>query len=100
MLIRLPSVEAAIGLRRSAIYGRVARGLFPSPVELGPRSVAWVKSEVEIILAAIINGATEDELRAEVEAIHRARGYQPDVAKRAKYKAIVAKRRAAQKAAA
>lgn len=99
-LLRLPSVEAAVGFRRSAIYGRIARGLFPAPVELGPRSVAWVKTEVEIILAAIIRGATEDELRAAVADIHRARGYEPDAAKRAKYRAIVAKRRAAQKAAA
>ncbi len=99
-LLKLPTVEAAIGLRRSAIYGRVARGIFPAPVELGPRSVAWVQSEVEVILAAIINGASEDELRGAVTAMHKARGYSPDAAKRAKYRAIVLKRKAAQTAAA
>jgi prophage regulatory protein len=95
ILLRLPVVEAAVGLKRSAIYGRIARGLFPAPVELGPRSVAWVKTEVEIIVAAIIQGASEAELRAEVTKLHRVRGYQPDDAKRAKYKELVAKRRKA-----
>jgi prophage regulatory protein len=92
-ILRLPSVELTIGLRKSAIYDRIDRGLFPAPVDLGPRSVGWVSTEVEAIQQAIIRGASEDELRQLVSELHQARGYVPSEKKRAKYKAIVAKRR-------
>lgn len=92
-LLKLPSVESAIGLKRSAIYDRIERGLFVAPVDLGKRSVGWVSTEVETIQRAIIRGASEDELRALVTEMHQARGYKPNVAKQAKYRAIVQKRR-------
>lgn len=95
---RLPSVELAIGLKRSAVYDRIAKGTFPSPVELGPQAVAWISSEVEAIQQAIINGATEDDLKALVSEMHEARGYVPDEAKRAKYQAMARKRRASAQA--
>ena len=47
MLLRLPQVTAMTGLPRSTIYLRVKEKTFPLPINLGPRSVAWVKEEVE-----------------------------------------------------
>lgn len=35
------------GLSRSTIYSWITAGRFPAPVKLGPRSVAWVKEEIE-----------------------------------------------------
>jgi prophage regulatory protein len=35
------------GLGRSTIYKYIAEGMFPKPVSLGARAVAWVESEVE-----------------------------------------------------
>lgn len=46
-LIRLPQVQEIIPYSRSAIYALIAAGDFPTPVKLGPRASAWVKSEVE-----------------------------------------------------
>ena len=92
-LLRLPSLELAFGLRKSAIYDRIARGLLPAPVDLGPRAVGWVSTEVEAVQAAIISGRSEAVLRQLVAELHQARGYKPDQVKKAKYEAIVRKRR-------
>jgi prophage regulatory protein len=46
-ILRRPEVEARTGLSRSTIYLKVAQGVFPRPVSLGPRAVGWVASEVE-----------------------------------------------------
>jgi len=46
-LIRLNDVKAATGLARSTIYKYLKQGLFPAPVPLGGRSVAWVELEVQ-----------------------------------------------------
>ena len=94
IILRKDTVKARSGFGGSTIYQRMSDGTFPAAVPLGPNSVGWVEAEVEAILKAIIGGASDDELRALVSEMHAARGYRPDEAKKAKYKAIVAKRRA------
>jgi prophage regulatory protein len=42
-------------------------------VKLGPRSVGWPSSEVGAINAARVAGWTDDEIRALVTQLHRAR---------------------------
>ena len=44
--IRLPEVKAVTGLSKTTIYELIRLKNFPAPVRLGPRAVAWVKSEV------------------------------------------------------
>ena len=46
-LIRLKEVMHCSGLARSTIYKYVAAGIFPKPVPLGGRAVAWVQAEVD-----------------------------------------------------
>lgn len=46
-LLKLPEVTALTRRSRSRIYADAARGDFPKAVKLGPRSVAWVASEVQ-----------------------------------------------------
>jgi prophage regulatory protein len=46
-VVRLPIVQARVGLSRSQIYRLVSLGEFPPPVSLGPRAVAWVSDEIE-----------------------------------------------------
>jgi len=53
-LIRLPEVKARTGLSRSSIYQFIRDGMFPSPVKLSPRAVAWVSSEIQAWLEARI----------------------------------------------
>src|SRR5438445_779709 len=45
-LLRLPEVSFLVGLRRSAIYDKISKGEFPTPVNLGPRAVAWPSNEI------------------------------------------------------
>jgi len=47
ILLRMPQVEAATGLKKTALYQRMKDGTFPEPVRLGPRSVAWPKALVQ-----------------------------------------------------
>ncbi|MGI0133929.1 MAG: helix-turn-helix transcriptional regulator [Candidatus Micrarchaeaceae archaeon] len=44
--LRLPEVKAITGLSKTSIYELIREKRFPPPVRLGPRAVAWVKSEV------------------------------------------------------
>ena len=46
IFLRLSAVMAKIGLQRSAIYARIARGQFPRPIKIGASSV-WLESTVE-----------------------------------------------------
>jgi len=46
-VLRRKAVETMTGLARSTIYERMARGGFPRPIHLGPRSVGWLASEIE-----------------------------------------------------
>ena len=58
-LIRRPKVESKVGLGRSSIYERIARGEFPAPVSLGRRSVAWIESEIDAWIAARISASRD-----------------------------------------
>ncbi len=44
--LRLPEVKALTGLSKTSIYELIRGKSFPAPVRLGPRAVAWVRSEV------------------------------------------------------
>ena len=44
--LRVPDVKLATGLSKSSLYALIRAHSFPAPVRLGPRTVAWVKSEV------------------------------------------------------
>lgn len=45
-ILRLPAVEARVGLSRATIYRRVAVGDFPKPVPLGGKTVGWRLSAI------------------------------------------------------
>lgn len=45
-LIKLKEVMNCTGLARSTIYKYIAGQMFPKPVSLGPRAVAWVEDEI------------------------------------------------------
>lgn len=46
VFLRLPAVKAVTGLSKTTLYALIHEKSFPAPVHLGPRTVAWVKSEV------------------------------------------------------
>ncbi|NTI22269.1 AlpA family phage regulatory protein [Rhizobium rhizogenes] len=46
-ILRRADVEKVTGLRKTAIYKRVAEGSFPKPIKLTEKAVGWLESEVE-----------------------------------------------------
>ncbi len=54
VILRRREVEARTGLGCSTIYDGVKAGTFPAPVQLGPKSVGWVESEINAWLSARI----------------------------------------------
>lgn len=49
-VLRLPMVLEKIGVCRSTIYAWVSKGAFPSPIQLGERSVGWKETDVDFWL--------------------------------------------------
>jgi len=72
-ILRRKSVEAQTGYSRSTLYLRIDNGLFTRPVKLGARAVGWPAAEVVAINAARIAGKPDEEIRAIVAQLERAR---------------------------
>ena len=47
MFLRLHAVIHITGLSRSTLYRLIADESFPRPVRLGPRAVAWRRSDID-----------------------------------------------------
>jgi prophage regulatory protein len=58
-ILRFHQLKLEVGLSKSSIYLRIARGTFPKPVQLGPRSVGWRVSDVEAFLVDPMNYRAE-----------------------------------------
>jgi prophage regulatory protein len=53
-ILRFKAVVQKTGMSKSDIYGRIRRKEFPMPVQLGPRSVGFVETEVNRWLSTLI----------------------------------------------
>ena len=51
-LIRREAVEERCGLSRDTIYRLMGEGLFPRPLQVGPRAVRWSETEIESWISA------------------------------------------------
>lgn len=72
-IYRLPKALERSGYSRSTLYQRIADGLWTKPVPLGMRAVGWPESEVNTLIAAVIAGKSNDDLRALVTQLHQKR---------------------------
>ena len=63
-LIRKPEVLAQTGLSKSTLYNRINDGLFPPQISLGLRAVAFVASEVDAVIQAMIAEQPPAEIKA------------------------------------
>ena len=68
-LRRLDAVLDMTGLRRSTVYEQMATGLFPRPVSVGGRIVAWPAHEVQAVIDARIASRADDEIRTLVSRL-------------------------------
>jgi prophage regulatory protein len=46
-LLRLKQVIEIVGMKRSTIYERMSASSFPRPINLGPRAVAWLNTDIQ-----------------------------------------------------
>ena len=58
-MLRLADVEVRVGKRHAAIYAAIAKGTFPKPAPLGPKTVGWLEAEIEDWLEARITERDE-----------------------------------------
>lgn len=63
-LIRRPKVILLTGLSKSSLYNRINDGLFIPPISLGTRAVAFVASEVDTVINAMIEEQPPEQIKA------------------------------------
>ncbi len=51
VLLRLSEVEKRVGLKKSAIYRRIAAGTFPAPKVNRPSYSRWIEADIESWIA-------------------------------------------------
>jgi prophage regulatory protein len=75
IFVRLPEVKVVTGLSKSSLYALIRANNFPAPVRLGPRTVAWVRSEIK-------QWAAERVLTSRSNTLHPASKQMPQAALR------------------
>lgn len=63
-LIRKPEVLGITGLSKSTLYNKINSGLFVPPISLGLRSVAFVSTEVDAMIYAMIEEQSPEDIKA------------------------------------
>ncbi|PZP93738.1 MAG: DNA-binding protein [Variovorax paradoxus] len=53
MLLRLHEVLTRVPVSRAAFYSGMQTGLYPRPVRIGKRTVAWRESDIDSCIAAM-----------------------------------------------
>lgn len=56
-LLRLRAVLDRIPVGRSAWYAGIQAGIYPRPVQLSPRRVAWRENDIDALVLDIISHA-------------------------------------------
>lgn len=72
-IVRRPEVLELLQISRSNLYKKIEQGLWPKPIQLGARAVAWLSNENEKLLAAIIAGQSKEEIKQLVKTLEEAR---------------------------
>jgi prophage regulatory protein len=68
-LIRRPEVLVLTARSKSALQLDEKAGLIPAPISIGDRAVAYIKSEIEAVIQARIEGQTPEKIKALVKQI-------------------------------
>lgn len=68
-IIRKPEVIALTGLSKSTIHNRINDGLFPPSISLGARAVAFVASEVDAVISAMIEERQPEQIKVLVQEL-------------------------------
>ena len=60
---RKPEVLKRLGLAKSTLHDRINHNLLPPPISLGARAVGFLQHEIDAVLAAMIVGKSNDEIK-------------------------------------
>jgi prophage regulatory protein len=63
-ILRRPQVQQRTGLSRSTLYQYIKDGEFPASVQLGPRAVGWLESDVSDWISARVKLARQGNVPA------------------------------------
>jgi prophage regulatory protein len=63
-LLRLRDVKQKTGLGASTIYRRIADGTFPAPRSLGPNTVRWLQSEIDVWIKSLPSSRAGEQVSA------------------------------------
>ena len=63
-ILRRPQVQQRTGLSRSTLYQYIKDGEFPASVQLGPRAVGWLESDVSDWITARVKLARQPSVPA------------------------------------
>ena len=58
---RLPEVLALIPISRSSWWAGVKDGRYPASIKIGPRTTAWLKSDIEELCVRLQEGRCFDK---------------------------------------
>ncbi len=68
-LVRKPEVLKYLGIKKSSLSNRIHDGLFPPPISIGVRAIAWAEHEIEQVIKATVAGKDEAYMRDLVKHI-------------------------------
>lgn len=68
-LVRKAEVLKYLGIKKSSLSNRIHDGLFPPPINIGLRAIAWAEHEVEQVIKATVAGKDDTYMRALVNHI-------------------------------
>jgi prophage regulatory protein len=73
VITRRNEVLELLKVSRSCLYNKINAGLWPKPISLSERAVGFLSTENEKVLAAMIAGQSEEEIKELVISLMSAR---------------------------
>ena len=58
---------------RSSLYAKVSKGLFPKPVKVGSRKIAWPQYEIDQMMTFYLSTTNEEDTKSFVTKIEKIR---------------------------
>lgn len=72
-IVRRPALLELLQVSRSNLYKKIQDGLWPKPIQLGSRAVGFLSTENEQLLAAMISGQSQEEIKKLVKTLEENR---------------------------
>ncbi|MEY8201370.1 MAG: AlpA family phage regulatory protein [Colwellia sp.] len=68
-IVRRAEVLDFLQISRSNLYQKIDKSLWPAPIPLGARAVGWISSENETVIAAMISGQSQEQIKQLVQEL-------------------------------